>query len=58
MSSIAVAGVHDGLFTEDDFDVGQKLDHPYHRTKYEAEKLVRQSLDGPVARLPARDRRR
>jgi thioester reductase-like protein len=47
VSSIAVAGVHDGLFTEDDFDVGQKLDHPYHRTKYEAEKLVRQRVKGP-----------
>src|SRR5215204_7665963 len=37
-SSIAVAGEHDGLFTEDDFDVGQQLTHPYHRTKFEAEK--------------------
>ena len=47
VSSIAVAGVHEGLFTEDDFDVDQKLDHPYHRTKYEAEKLVRQRVKGP-----------
>ena len=47
VSSIAVAGVHDGLFTEDDFDVGQKLGHPYHRTKYEAEKIVRQRVKGP-----------
>jgi thioester reductase-like protein len=47
VSSIAVAGVHDGLFTEDDFDVGQTLDHPYHRTKYEAEKLVRQRVKRP-----------
>ena len=47
VSSIAVAGLHDGLFTEDDFDVDQKLEHPYHRTKYEAEKLVRQGVKGP-----------
>ena len=47
VSSIAVAGMHEGLFTEDDFDVGQKLEHPYHRTKFEAEKLVRQSVKGP-----------
>ena len=46
-SSIAVAGEHDGLFTEDDFDVGQKLTHPYHQTKFEAEKLVRQQVKGP-----------
>jgi NAD(P)-dependent dehydrogenase (short-subunit alcohol dehydrogenase family) len=46
-SSIAVAGEHDGLFTEDDFDVEQKLTHPYHRTKFEAEKLVRQQATVP-----------
>jgi NAD(P)-dependent dehydrogenase (short-subunit alcohol dehydrogenase family) len=46
-SSIAVAGMYEGHFTEDDFDVGQKLAHPYHRTKFEAEKLVRQSVKGP-----------
>ena len=32
--------------------------HPYHRTKFEAEKLVRQRRQGAVARLPALDRRR
>ena len=46
-SSIAVAGNHDGLFTEDDFDVGQPLTHAYHRTKFEAEKLVRQRAAVP-----------
>ena len=39
--------MHEGMFTEDDFDVGQKLEHPYHRTKFEAEKLVRQQVKGP-----------
>ena len=57
-SSIAVAGEYEGHFTEDSFDEGQKLTHPYHRTKFEAEKLVRQRLDGAVARVPALDRRR
>ena len=46
-SSIAVAGEYEGHFTEDSFDEGQKLTHPYHRTKYEAEKLVRQRLKVP-----------
>ncbi|HEU4360134.1 MAG TPA: SDR family oxidoreductase [Mycobacterium sp.] len=41
VSSIAVAGEHPGEFTEDDFDVGQKLPTPYHQTKFEAEQLVR-----------------
>ena len=49
MSSIAVAGLYDeGIFTEDMFDEGQKLPHPYHRTKYESEKLVRTRLNAPV----------
>src|SRR3954463_10087147 len=46
-SSIAVAGEYEGHFTEDNFDEGQKLTHPYHRTKFEAEKLVRQRVAGP-----------
>jgi NAD(P)-dependent dehydrogenase (short-subunit alcohol dehydrogenase family) len=44
MSSIAVAGARwKGKFTEDMFDEGQVLDHPYYRTKFEAEKIVRAS---------------
>jgi NAD(P)-dependent dehydrogenase (short-subunit alcohol dehydrogenase family)/thioester reductase-like protein len=46
-SSIAVAGHFRGLFREDMFDEGQKLDHPYHRTKFEAERLVRAQTDVP-----------
>jgi NAD(P)-dependent dehydrogenase (short-subunit alcohol dehydrogenase family) len=46
VSSIAVAGLHQGLFTEDMFDEGQELAHPYHRTKFEAEKLVRERVEG------------
>lgn len=41
VSSIAVAGDFRGEYTEDDFDVGQQLPSPYHRTKFEAEALVR-----------------
>ncbi|HEY9265796.1 MAG TPA: SDR family oxidoreductase [Mycobacterium sp.] len=41
VSSIAVAGTYRGVFTEDDFDVAQDLPTPYHRTKFEAELLVR-----------------
>ena len=41
VSSIAVAGTHRGEYTEEDFDVAQDLPTPYHRTKFEAELLVR-----------------
>ena len=44
VSSIAVAGARwKGKFTEDMFDEGQALDHPYYKTKYEAESMVRAS---------------
>src|ERR1700722_8027935 len=42
VSSIAVAGEFKGLFTEDMFDEGQKLPSPYHRTKFESERIVRE----------------
>jgi NAD(P)-dependent dehydrogenase (short-subunit alcohol dehydrogenase family) len=42
MSSIVVAGgKFKGTFTEDMFDEGQVLDHPYYQTKFEAERIVR-----------------
>jgi NAD(P)-dependent dehydrogenase (short-subunit alcohol dehydrogenase family) len=47
VSSIAVAGRWRGRFTEDMFDVGQPLDHPYFSTKYQAEKIVRDSAAVP-----------
>jgi NAD(P)-dependent dehydrogenase (short-subunit alcohol dehydrogenase family) len=44
VSSIAVAGSRwKGKFTEEMFDEGQALDHPYYRSKFEAEKIVRES---------------
>jgi NAD(P)-dependent dehydrogenase (short-subunit alcohol dehydrogenase family) len=45
ISSIAVAGNYKGVFQEDMFDEGQKLPHHYHRTKYEAERLVREGVE-------------
>jgi len=41
VSSVAVAGSYEGVFTEQMFDEGQMLPSPYHRTKFESEKLVR-----------------
>ena len=40
-SSIAAAGEFKGLFREDMFDEGQKLPSPYHRTKFESERIAR-----------------
>ncbi|MGW5454522.1 SDR family oxidoreductase [Nocardia sp. NPDC003979] len=45
VSSVAVAGDHHGKFFEEDFDLGQNLTSPYHRTKFAAEKLVREAGD-------------
>jgi NAD(P)-dependent dehydrogenase (short-subunit alcohol dehydrogenase family) len=54
VSSIAVAGDHAGRFTEADFDLGQHFGSPYHATKFQAEKLVReQSLPFRVYRPSA-----
>ena len=47
MSSIAVAGDYRGVFTEEMFDEGQPLTHPYHLTKFEAERIVRRECDRP-----------
>ena len=47
VSSIAAAGTYKGLFREDMFDEGQKLDHPYHRTKWESERVARTQFKGP-----------
>jgi thioester reductase-like protein len=42
VSSIAVAGAYKGVFGEDRFDEGQHLPSPYHATKFEAERIVRE----------------
>src|SRR3954470_9721530 len=47
VSSIAAAGLHKGLFREDMFDEGQKLEHPYHKTKFESERIARTQTTVP-----------
>jgi NAD(P)-dependent dehydrogenase (short-subunit alcohol dehydrogenase family) len=47
VSSVAVAGDHRGVFREEDFDIGQRLPSPYHATKFEAERLVRDEARVP-----------
>ncbi len=42
VSSIAVAGQYAGIFDETMFDEGQRLPSPYHRTKFESERIVRE----------------
>ena len=42
VSSVAAAGEFAGRFTEDMFAEGQHLPSPYHRTKYESERIVRE----------------
>ncbi|MCX7555615.1 SDR family oxidoreductase [Xanthomonadaceae bacterium JHOS43] len=46
-SSIAVAGLYPGTFREDMFDEAEELDHPYFRTKHDAEKVVRDECTRP-----------
>ncbi|HEV2821224.1 MAG TPA: SDR family oxidoreductase [Solirubrobacteraceae bacterium] len=47
VSSVAVAGMHRGTFTEAMFDEGQPLNHPYHATKFASEKIVREETAIP-----------
>jgi NAD(P)-dependent dehydrogenase (short-subunit alcohol dehydrogenase family) len=47
VSSIAVAGAYKGVFGEDQFDEGQRLPSPYHATKFEAERVVREQPHVP-----------
>ena len=48
VSSIAVAGDgYAGVFTEDMFDEGQDVSHPYYRTKFQSEKIVREECKVP-----------
>ncbi|MDC8783934.1 SDR family oxidoreductase [Roseateles koreensis] len=47
VSSIAAAGLYEGVFREDMFDEAEGLDHPYFRSKHESEKIVRQECKRP-----------
>ena len=49
VSSIAAAGMYEGVFREDMFDEAEGLDHPYFATKHESEKIARTE-----ARMPWR----
>jgi len=47
VSSIAAAGMYEGVFREDMFDEAEGLDHPYYMTKHESEKIVRKECKVP-----------
>jgi NAD(P)-dependent dehydrogenase (short-subunit alcohol dehydrogenase family) len=47
VSSIAAAGLYDGVFREDMFDEAEELDHPYFRTKHDSEGIVRKECKRP-----------
>ena len=40
-SSIAAAGMYEGVFREDMFEQAEGLDHPYFKTKHDSEGIVR-----------------
>lgn len=46
VSSIAAAGLFEGIFREDMFDEAENLDHPYFASKHESEKVVRNECKG------------
>jgi NAD(P)-dependent dehydrogenase (short-subunit alcohol dehydrogenase family) len=47
VSSIAAAGLYEGVFREDMFDEAEGLEHPYFMTKHESEKIVRKESKVP-----------
>jgi NAD(P)-dependent dehydrogenase (short-subunit alcohol dehydrogenase family) len=47
VSSIAAAGLYEGVFREDMFDEAENIDHPYFMTKHESEKIVREECKLP-----------
>jgi NAD(P)-dependent dehydrogenase (short-subunit alcohol dehydrogenase family) len=47
VSSIAAAGLYEGVFREDMFEEAEGLDHPYFMTKHESEKIVRRECKVP-----------
>ena len=47
VSSIASAGLYEGVFREDMFEEAEGLDHPYFMTKHESEKIVRKECKLP-----------
>ncbi|MDS4072213.1 MAG: SDR family oxidoreductase [Defluviicoccus sp.] len=47
VSSIAAAGMYEGVFREDMFEEAENLDHPYFRTKHDSEAIVRSECATP-----------
>jgi len=47
VSSIAAAGLYEGVFREDMFAEAENYEHPYFMTKHESEKIVRQECQVP-----------
>ena len=47
VSSIAAAGLYDGVFREDMFEEAEDLDHPYFATKHDSERIVRSDCKVP-----------
>ncbi len=47
VSSIAAAGLYDGVFREDMFEEAEDLDHPYFKSKHDAEGVVRSECKRP-----------
>ncbi|MFH1872974.1 MAG: SDR family oxidoreductase [Pseudomonadota bacterium] len=47
VSSIAAAGLFEGIFREDMFEEAENLDHPYFGTKHESERIVRAECKTP-----------
>jgi len=47
VSSIAAAGLYEGVFREDMFEEAEELDHPYFSTKHDSEKVVREECKRP-----------
>ncbi|MES2954519.1 MAG: SDR family oxidoreductase, partial [Pseudomonadota bacterium] len=47
VSSIAAAGLYEGVFREDMFEEAENYEHPYFMTKHESEKIVRKECKVP-----------
>jgi NAD(P)-dependent dehydrogenase (short-subunit alcohol dehydrogenase family) len=47
VSSIAAAGLYEGVFREDMFAEAENIEHPYFLTKHESEKIVREECKAP-----------
>src|SRR4029450_5735884 len=47
VSSIAAAGLYDGVFREDMFEEAEDLDHPYFKTKHDSEAAGRDERNRP-----------